>query len=445
MGSFSSFATHMMSMTTNIGIDLSDLGLDLPSGSQPIEAPEPATPVGRNLVAGSTLAKALYSVWSGEAITVVDSPPGAGKTTTVAELVAHLVERSDIKMVIACPTRRGAYDMAERIGQTLGPDKKGEPQVALSVNGMNPPPGVAKGGTSANTRIPVVRTIASCKSNSRPNCELMIIDEAYQATFADVSNAADNADQILMVGDPGQIGPVVTADVSAFRGKDQAPHMRAPEVFVQKAGAVVHRLGTTYRLGQETVDAIAPLYNFPFTSSRPDRYLTDENGNRVSEIIPLKIPVAPSFQHMDTMVTVAEYAANLVGTELVETTRDGVLIRRPLETTDIAIVVAHNAQRTAIQAILRDKFRIEGIVADTADSLQGGQWHAVVALDPFVGYTSAGTHQLSPGRLCVMASRAMSFLAWVHDGAWEQALMTTEIDEKEAQLGLKVRYALTAV
>lgn len=30
-------------------------------------------------------------------------------------------------------------------------------------------------------------------------------------------------------------------------------------------------------------------------------------------------------------------------------------------------------------------------------------------------------------------------------GAWEQALMTTEIDEKEAQPGLKVRYALTAV
>lgn len=274
----------------------------------------------------------------------------------------------------------------------------------------------------------------------------MIVDEAYQATFADVSAAADNADQILMVGDPGQIGPVVTADVSAFRGKDQAPHMRAPEVFVQKTGAVVHRLDTTYRLGQETVDAIAPLYNFPFTSSRPDRYLTDEHGNRVSEVVPLQIPVAPTHQHMDTMLTVARYAANLVGTELVETARDsGELIRRPLETTDIAIVVAHNTQRTAIQAILRDAFGIEGIVADTADSLQGGQWHAVVALDPFVGYTSAGTHQLSPGRLCVMASRHQTTLLWLHDGAWETTLQTAEIDEEDAQLGLKVRYALTAV
>lgn len=164
---------------TNLGIDLDDLGIDLPStGSAPVAAAEPATPAGRNLVAGSTLAKALYSVWSGEPITVVDSPPGAGKTTTVAEMVAHLVERSNLKMVIACPTRRGAADMAERIAATLGPDKDGNPQVALSVKGMTPPPGVAQGGkTSFNSRIPVMRTIASCKSTNRPVCNLMIIDE----------------------------------------------------------------------------------------------------------------------------------------------------------------------------------------------------------------------------------------------------------------------------
>lgn len=431
---------------TNLGIDLDDLGIDLPStGSAPVAAAEPATPAGRNLVAGSTLAKALYSVWSGEPITVVDSPPGAGKTTTVAELVAHLVERSDLKMVIACPTRRGAADMAERIAATLGPDKDGNPQVALNVRGMTPPPGVAQGGTTSfNSRIPVVRTIASCKSTNRPVCNLMIIDEAYQATFADVSNAVDNADQVLMVGDPGQIGPVVTADVSAFRGKAQAPHMRAPEVFVQKVGAVVHRLDTTYRLGQETVDAIAPLYNFPFTSSRPDRYLTDSEGDRVSEVVAIRIPTAPTHVHLDTLVMVAEHAVSLIGTELVETAKDGSLIRRQLEASDIAIVVAHNAQRSGIQAILRDKYRVEGIVADTADSLQGGQWHAVVALDPFVGYTSAGAHQLSPGRLCVMASRPQTALIWLHDGGWESALNMPDIDEKEARLGLSVRYALAA-
>ncbi|QYF88472.1 hypothetical protein [Arthrobacter sp. PAMC25284] len=39
--------------------------------------------------------------------------------------------------------------------------------------------------------------------------------------------------------------------------------------------------------------------------------------------------------------------------------------------------------------------------------MQGGQWRAVVAMVPFIGYTSAGAHHLSAGRLCVMASRGL--------------------------------------
>jgi hypothetical protein len=50
----------------------------------------------------------------------------------------------------------------------------------------------------------------------------------------------------------------VTADVSAFRGREVAPHMRAPEVFADMKGAEVHALTATYRVGQETVNAIAP-------------------------------------------------------------------------------------------------------------------------------------------------------------------------------------------
>lgn len=99
----------------------------------------------------------------------------------------------------------------------------------------------------------------------------------------------------------------------------------------------------------------------------------------------MRIPTAPSHVHLDTLVMVAEQAVSLIGTELVETAKDGSLVRRQPESSDIAIVVAHNAQRSGIQAILRDKFHVHGIVAETADSLQGGQWHAVVALDPFVG------------------------------------------------------------
>ncbi|MCC3299811.1 AAA family ATPase [Arthrobacter caoxuetaonis] len=432
---------------TTIGLDLSDFGFAPDDDFDEPDAPAAGAavvPEGRSLVDGSALAKALYSVWSGAAVTIVDSPPGAGKTTLVTQLTAYLKERSDLKIVIACPTRRGAYDIAERIGAELGPDKDGNPQIAMSISKMDPPPGVSAGGAADGGRnIPVVRTVASCKASTPPACDLMIVDEAYQVTFADISAAADNADQLLMVGDPGQIGPVVTADVSAFRGYEVAPQMRAPEVFAKQDYTESHALDTTYRLGQETVDAISCLYKFPFSSARPDRFLTDEEGNRVSEIVPLLVEPAATFDDLPTLVQVAEYAADLIGVELVETDADGQAFTRPLEASDIAIVVAHNAQSSGITAVLRS-LDAEGIFVGTADKMQGGQWHAVVAMDPFIGYTNAGSHQLSPGRLCVMASRHMTHLTWVHDGNWETALLDPDIDQDEARLGRKVRYALTA-
>jgi hypothetical protein len=143
------------------------------------------------------------------------------------------------------------------------------------------------------------------------------------------------------------------------------------------------------------------------------------------------------------MEAVARYAADLVGTELVEFDEDGLPVTRPLKAKDVAVVVSHNAQENTIQSIL-ESFKIAGITVGTADKLQGGQWHAVVALDPLVGYTSAGTHQLAPGRLCVMASRHMTHLTWVHQEGWEDALTDPDIDQTEAMLGIRVRRALTA-
>jgi hypothetical protein len=130
--------------------------------------------------------------------------------------------------------------------------------------------------------------------------------------------------------------------------------------------------------------ALWMLYDLPFTSSRPDRYLTDADGDRVSEIVPFKVDEAPTFDHLDTLVEVANYAAGLIGVELVEFDVDDQPFTRQLVAADIAIVVAHNAQASGITAILRS-LKADGIYVGTADKMQGGQWHAVVAMDPFIG------------------------------------------------------------
>jgi hypothetical protein len=441
LGSYRSDAAHIGGMTS-LGLDLSDLGIDDVTAPVTDTDETAAAPRGGSTLAiGSTLAKALYSIWNGDPVVVVDSPPGSGKTTMVGDMVVALVERTNLSITIASPTRRGAYDIAERIAAQLGPDKDGKPRIALGVRDMEPPAGVAKGGVST-ARLPIVRTVASCKAKA-PICDVMIFDEAYQTTFADAASAADGADQVVFVGDPGQIGPVVTADMTAFRGYETTPATRAPEVFSLVDGAKILSLATTYRLGQETVDAIAPLYNFKFSSARPDRYLTDEYGNRVSEIASVQLPLTPTNDDLNTMVSVASYAAGMVGAELIEHDAEGRPTARVLTEADIAVVVSHNSQSASIAAILTS-MKAGRIHVGTADRMQGGQWHAVVALDPMVGYASASTHQLSPGRMCVMASRHMTHLTWMHDGGWETALADPSIDQKDAKLGRLVREALTA-
>ena len=91
------------------------------------------------------------------------------------------------------------------------------------------------------------------------------------------------------------------------------------------------------------------------------------------------------------LATVADRAHALLGATL--TTGTG---QRPLEPADVAVVVSHNAQASVVHALLRGR-DVDGVTVGTADSLQGGQWAAVVALDPLTGTDGLPAHAASAG------------------------------------------------
>ncbi len=436
-------------MTTGLGIDLADIGLDpVDVNAAPVASAKPVAGPAVNepdaLEPGSPLAQALYQVWSGRSVTVVKSPPGAGKSTLICQAVTQLHKRSDLTIVVATPTRRGAYDLAHRLGAALGVASNGDPQVFM---GMAPKAGEKVGPNVAESNKPstlerrvCVRTIASCAA-SAPECDVLVVDESYQAVFAQVALAAESATQLLMVGDPGQIGPVVQSDTSAWAAMSQGPHMRAPEVLEQDDDAFVLRLPSSYRLGQVTVEAIAPLYDFPFDSARPDRFLTDQDGDVLPEIQPVQVRTSGEFD-MGMLEQVARDAAAFVGMTVTEHTTDGP-VSRALEPSDVAVVVARSGQESAVNAMLRRiDPALEDVAVGTADRLQGGQWHAVVALDPLAGSDQVDDFRTGPGRLCVMASRHDAHLRWLHDGRWEESLSSGAADREAAEKGLAVRRAL---
>jgi hypothetical protein len=265
-----------------------------------------------------------------------------------------------------------------------------------------------------------------------PECDVMVVDESYQATHQQVRSAMANADQVLLVGDPGQIGPVVTVRTDLYAGPT-APHLRAPDVFDRHPDAVVLTLPHTYRFGADTARALAPLYDFTFGSARPPRCVIG-----LPELASVRVNgVEDGNTDEDLLQAVVRRATSLVG-RVADV--DGELLA--VTAKDVAVVASHNVQVALLRGLLAEQGHPDLLVG-TADKLQGGQWEAVVALDPLAG-DGQGSHATSLGRLCVMASRHKSHLTWVHDGRWDRAIgvdaSLTAADRRRAR---EVRQRLT--
>ena len=407
-----------------------DLGLPVvakpaPDGAQET-APRPAP-----LAPGSVTAQALLRVWSGEAVTVVDSPPGAGKTRLATTVVAHLALRAGLRVLVATPTKAQALSFVHRLVAQV-PTK----EIEVWLSGLEPgvlPKGLAnekRTSRLAASKV-TVRSLASCAFKPPEGFDVLVVDEAYQATFADVSLAAERIPQVLLIGDPGQIGPVVTVDVSVWESVRLAPHRRAPEAFRLLDGAETLPLRSTWRLGPVSAKAVAPLYDFEFASVAADRQVRLYGAaGGVAEIETVQVRQHFDPDHLEVAGAVVERVATLLGSDEAPTTLlaqpdpdgpEGATCARRAGPADVAVVLSRNSQCSIVSGMLSAK-GLDGVVVGTADRLQGGEWPLVVALDPAVGMADASDHALSLGRLCVMCSRHTTHLSWVHDDGWAAAL-----------------------
>lgn len=433
-----------------MSISLADLGITpaAPSGSEtapvPVEAEEPKT---RRMRPGSIAAKVLYSVYRGQPVTVVKAPPGAGKTTLLLEVIDHLASRTELKIHVVCPTRNGVTDVSQRLIALA----ESFPDLDYSVISQDKEVTHTEGREASRDQTVGVSTVASCVLDPR-KCDVLVVDEAYQTTVADVLMAADRSAQIVMVGDSGQIGPVVTHNTSPWDGMESGPHLRAPDVFARREDAVVYNMEGTYRLGEDTVRVIEPLYDFGFDSLRPARHLATPKGITLPEIsshlldkAALADAEAKGAESKDVAAFLVTWVERLLTATLTETDPEtGTVTTRQMEPADVAVVVSRNAQASAVEAML-GAHALSEVTVGTADRLQGGQWPAVVALDPLVGSQRISDHQVNLGRLCVMLSRHMAHLVWVHDGRSIDRLTTLveETWDEHIRTGIEVRRRLT--
>ncbi len=250
------------------------------------------------------------------------------------------------------------------------------------------------------------------------------LDEAWQLTFADLGGLGAFAGQVVCVGDPGQIEPVVTGQTDRWRDSATGPHQPAPDALIaaHPDAVSVVQLRHTWRLGPDTTAVVQPVFypDLPFESRRPDEYLTGRLGERLPEIMAHSVPVTAGPCDAALVGACADMARDLLGQTLF--TEHG---SRDVGPADLAVVTSHVGQAAAVQALLAD---LPGVLIGTANQLQGLERAAVVALHPLAGYREASGFASNPGRACVMLSRHRAHLALVYDEATPTMLTGRDLD-----------------
>ena len=360
---------------------------------------------------------------SGGHLAVVKAPPGSGKTFTLIEVLSSLVAVGK-RVAVAAQTNSQADDICSRLGQ-YHPEV---PTTRLTSKGNRQPDNFPAGVLWVDNKaaLPVtpgvtVSTTAkwSLTDLSHPY-DLLAIDEAWQMSWADLMQCAMLSASFMMIGDPGQIPPVVTIDVRRWETSPRAPHEAAPEVVLADPSFVdvryVGSLPACRRLPHEAVAFVKPFYDFDFVAyvGEGTRGVDLPEGHRFSSLSdgrPLVLTV-PTPEHgppievdPDIAAVAAEVVADLLdsGAKLRSGNGD-----RPLEAKDIGVSSSHRVMNSALTGALAKwggQLRV-----DTPERWQGLERPVMIVVHPLSGVTDPSAFDLETGRLCVMASRHQSAL-----------------------------------
>jgi hypothetical protein len=244
-------------------------------------------------------------------------------------------------------------------------------------------------------------------------------------TYADLGGLGPLSEQVVLVGDPGQIAPVVTGDSRRWQDWSAGPQRAAPEALIAAYPDAVTRLRLphTWRLGPVTTSLIQPAFytEMPFTSARPPRQLVF--GDAALPELEAQLVTAPSGPGDPSIASAAaaRVHALLEHARVIDDGGPG----HSLHPEDVAVITPHVEQASAISARLT---RTPGVTIGTANQLQGLEREAVVVVHPLAGYRETPPFAMDPGRLCVAMSRHRAHATILVDSATESVLRRASIE-----------------
>ncbi|MFT3768598.1 MAG: AAA family ATPase [Minicystis sp.] len=354
---------------------------------------------------------------------VLKAPPGSGKTYTTIHALALAAHRRQ-RVAVATPTNAQADDLCRRMAADFprlpviryASGSKAEVPLGASVRWARAAKEVPEGPAI------VVGTASKwAASNVDEPYDFLFVDEAWQTSWADFMTLSAVAPRFVLVGDPGQIPPVVAIDVARWQTSRRPPHAPAPEVILRDRAldALVLSLPLTTRLPHDTAAMVRAFYDFDFDSwaaagERKVLVDRDRGADRGADaaidrlatgtVSVLSLPTPEAGPPLEEDVEIAEAAAQ-VAKRLLE--RKAVIVtetgERPLEAKDIGLAATHRVMNTRMTDALGPLAR--AIRVDTPERWQGLEREVMIVVHPLSGVVRPSAFDLSTGRLCVMASR----------------------------------------
>ncbi|WP_406729815.1 AAA domain-containing protein [Streptomyces sp. GD-15H] len=357
---------------------------------------------------------------------VVDSPPGAGKSTLVVRAALELAEVGRPLMVVA-QTNAQVDDLVLRLAEK----NPGLPVGRLHSSDTDPYDkaldeleNVRKSAKAADLAgLDVVISTAAKWAHVKgvEPWAHAIVDEAYQMRSDALLAVAGLFERALFVGDPGQLDPFSIVGGEQWAGLSYDPSASAvTTLLAHNPELPQHRLPVSWRLPASAAPLVSDAF-YPYTPFRSgtgpgDRRLTlgvPPDGSGPDRVIDeaaesgwglLELPA----RHTPRTDPEAVRAVALVVRRLLDRKGASVSERSrapiPLTADRIAVGTAHRDQAAAVRAALAE-LDVVDVTVDTANRLQGREFDVTVVLHPLSGRPDATAFHLETGRLCVLASR----------------------------------------
>lgn len=399
-------------------------------------------------------------VRQGQPIVCVNSPPGAGKTQLVEEVAAAAILEAGMRVAVITPRAEQGYELLRRIARNfpipgiqvlqseqrdLPSDLARHPQIRPAVSRVRdllPGPSLVV-GTAA-------KFLASQPDFPGAAFDLLICDEAYQLAYKDFAPLVPISTQHLLVGDPGQLPPIISVPTARFEAARSRIHWPSPREMLRRfPGLPLIRLPASHRLRQDTVDYVQPAFyrDMPFVSAvnetdRRVHFSALGVGGAIDHTLDL---LEGGASIVALMLPEREFAAEEIDEELADLMaslaarmlqRHAEYGTRPLVTADIGIVDAHVASGAAVGRHLRARgLSTDELVVQTPEIWQGRQRPVMIVKHPLSGQSRLDHFALEAGRWCVMLSRHQAACIIVGRQGIGEALERHHHDCAERPLG----------